>query len=62
MIKYINKIFKDFSEDLGTPAADPAMKHLFQVREDGEDRYLSEEKAQEFHTVVAQLFSSIQLG
>ena len=55
MIKYIDKIFKGFSEDIGTPAADPAAKHLFQVREDGEAQYLSEEKAQEFHTVVAQL-------
>ena len=52
MIKYIDKIFKGFSEDIGTPAADPAAKHLFQVREDGEAQYLSEEKAQEFHTVV----------
>ncbi len=55
MIKYIDKIFKGFSEDIGTPAADPASKHLFQVRENGEAQYLSEEKAQEFHTVVAQL-------
>ena len=29
MIKYIDKIFKDFSEDIVTPAADPAAKHLF---------------------------------
>ena len=55
MIKYINKIFKGFSEDIGTPAADSAASHLFQVREDGEAKYLSEEKAQELHTVVAQL-------
>ncbi len=45
MIKYIDKIFKGFSEDIGTPAADPAAKHRFQVREGGEAQYLSEEKA-----------------
>ena len=55
MIKYTDKIFKGFSEDIGTLAAYPAAMHLFQVREDGEAQYLSEEKAQEFHTVVAQL-------
>ena len=53
MIKYTNNIFKGFSEDIGTPALDPAAKHLFQVPEEGEAQYLSEEKAQEFHTVVA---------
>ena len=40
MIKYIDKIFKGFSEDIGTPVADPAASHLFQVREDGEAKYL----------------------
>ncbi len=34
---------------------DPTASHLFQEQEDGEAQYLSEEKAQEFHTVVAQL-------
>ncbi len=55
MIKYIDKIFKGFSEDIGARTADPAASHLFQVREDGETQYLSEENAQEFHTTVAQL-------
>ena len=55
MIKYIDKIFKGFSEDIGSPAADPAAAHLFTVCEEGHNQYLSEEKAQEFHTVVAQL-------
>ena len=45
MIKYIDKIFKGFSEDIGTPVADPAAKHLFQVQEDREAQYLSEKKA-----------------
>ncbi len=53
VIKYIDIIFKDFSEDIGAPAVDPAAKHLIQVQEDGEAQYFSEEKAQEFHTVVA---------
>ncbi len=55
MIKYIDKIFKGFSEDIGSPVADPAADHLFKVRKEGHNEYLSEEKAQEFHTVVAQL-------
>ena len=55
MIKYLDKIFKGFLEDIVTPVADPAAKYLFQVQEDGEAQYLSEEKAQEFHMVVAQL-------
>ena len=45
MIKYIDKRFKGFSEDIETPAVDPAAKHLLQVQEDGEAQYLSEEKA-----------------
>ena len=37
--------------------------HLFAVWEEGHDQYLSKEKAQEFHTVVAQfLFLTIGLG
>ncbi len=55
MIKYLDKIFKGFLEDIVTPVADPTAKYLFQVQEDGEAQYLSEEKTQEFHTVVAQL-------
>ena len=55
MIKYIDKIFKGFSEDIGSPVADPAAAHLFTIREEGHDKYLPEEKAQEFHTIVAQL-------
>ncbi len=54
MIKYTDKIFKGFSEETGSPMADPAAAHLFTVREEGHNQYLSEEKAQEFHTVVAQ--------
>ena len=52
MIKYIDKIFKGFSEEIGSPAADPAADHLFTVREEGHNQYLSEEKAQGFHTIV----------
>ena len=55
MIKYINKIFEGFSEEIGSPAADPAADHLFKVHEEGHNEYLLEEKAQEFHTIVAQL-------
>ena len=31
MIKYIDKIFKGFSEDIGSPVADPAADHLFTI-------------------------------
>ncbi len=46
MIKYINKIFKDFSKEIGSPAADPAADHLFTIWEEGYNQYLSKEKAQ----------------
>ena len=55
MIKYVDKILEGFSEELGAPAATPAAEHLFQVRNDSEAEYLSEEKAQEFHHITAQL-------
>ncbi len=55
MIKYINKIFKGFSEEIGSPMADPAADHIFTIREEGCDQYMSEEKTQEFHIIVAQL-------
>ena len=42
-------------EDLGVAAATPAAEHLFQVRDEIEAKYLSEEKAREFHHITAQL-------
>ena len=40
MIKYINKIHEDFPEDIKSAAATPAAEHLFDVREDNQDRLL----------------------
>ncbi len=45
MIKYIAKIFKGFSEEIGSPVADLAADHLFTIRVEGHNQYLSEEKA-----------------
>ena len=55
IIKYIDMIFKGFSEEIGTPVADPAAKWIFQGGKDGDVECLSDVKAQEFHSVVAQL-------
>ena len=55
MINYVDKILKGFSEELGASAATPAAEHLFQVRNDSEAEILSENKAQEFHHITAQL-------
>ena len=49
------KILTGLSEKLGASVSDPAADHLFQIREESEAKFLSEEKAQEFHHVVAQL-------
>ena len=48
MIKYIDKIFKGFSDDIETPALDPAAKHLFQVREDGRPNTSQKKKLKNF--------------
>ncbi len=55
MIKYVNKIFNGFLEETGSPIADPVADDLFTIQEDCHNQYLSEEKAQEFHTFEAQL-------
>lgn len=54
MIKYTNKIFEDFPEDIHGKATTPAVDHLFKVRED-RGKKLPEELAQAFHSAVAQL-------
>ena len=55
MIKYVNKILEEFLEELGASAATPAAEHLLQVRNDSKAEFLSEDKAQEFHHITAQL-------
>ena len=54
MIKCTSKIFKGFSEELGTSMADPVTSYLFIMQEERHDKYLSEEKAQGFHKVITQ--------
>ena len=55
MIKYLSNILDGFSKELGKPVSDPAADHLFQIRDEKEAKYLSEEKDRDFHHVVAQL-------
>ena len=53
MIKYLNKIFESFPEEIGKPCENPAADWLFKTRDDC--RKLPEEQAQAFHHTVAQL-------
>ena len=55
MIQYLTDIINGFSKDIGKPAPCPAAAHLFQVRDEKDTEYISEEKAREFHHVTAQL-------
>ena len=55
MIKYLSSILDGFSEELGKPVSNPAADHLIQIRDEKEAKFLSEEKARDFHHVVAQL-------
>ncbi len=55
MILYLCSVFYGFSEKSGEPFASPATDHLFQIRDEKEAKFLDEEKAREFHRVVAQL-------
>ena len=55
IIKYVDKILTGFLEELGASADMPAAEHLFQVRTDSKAEVLSEEKAQEFRHITAQL-------
>jgi hypothetical protein len=59
MMKHLDKIFEDFPEDIGRPAASPASDHLFQVRDAEEaeklGKFLGAEQKVQFHHSVAQL-------
>ena len=54
-IKYINKIHKDFPEEIKSAAATPSADQLFDVSEDNQDRFLPEEQARAFHQSTSQL-------
>lgn len=55
MIKYIEDIFEDFPELIEKSSRTPHTDNLFKVRDEDEATFLSEEQAQQFHRVVAQL-------
>ena len=55
MIKYIKKIYDDFSEEIKSSASTLAAEHLFDVREDNKEKLLPEDQAQEFYRPTAQL-------
>ncbi len=57
MIKYLHKLLNDFSEynTLKGGVKNPAHKRLFEIRDETEAEYLSDEQATEFHHVIAQL-------
>jgi hypothetical protein len=59
MIGYLDKVFKDFPEEIRKTSSSPAADHLFNVRDPEETekqgKWLSEEHAQHFHHAVAQL-------
>ena len=55
MIKFIKKILDTFPEEIKTTTATPAADHLFNIREEGDAKYLEEDKADAFHSVVAML-------
>ena len=54
MIKYLKKVFAAFPEKITTSAATPASDHLFEVRDESEQKLLPEEQARAFHHSVAQ--------
>ena len=49
IMQYLINLLKEFLEELGTPAATPALDHLFKVRPEVEAILLPEEQAQLFH-------------
>lgn len=55
MIPYVEKIIRNFPEDLGAIAPSPGADHLFKIRDEEEATYLPEEQAILFHHIVAQL-------
>ena len=65
MIKYADKVLKDFPEEIRRASSTPAADHLFNIRDpeetEKEGKWLSEEHAQHIHHAVAQvLFVSVR--
>eukprot|EP00956_Cyclotella_meneghiniana_P002567 scaffold3022_cov42-Cyclotella_meneghiniana.AAC.3 len=59
MMKHIDKIFKDFPEDIGKSSQTPASENLFKIRDPEENdkskKWLDPERTKDFHHTVAQL-------
>ncbi len=55
MADYIKKVIEGFMENISGSASTPASEHLFQVRDEEQRAKLDEERAQCFHSTVAQL-------
>ena len=55
MVKYLQKVIKEFPEAIKSTSPSPAGDHLFDVREEADRKVLPEEQARQFHRTVAQL-------
>ena len=59
MMKHLEKIFQDFPEEVGKASLTPASENLFRIRDPEENdklkKWLSPERARDFHHLVAQL-------
>ena len=55
MIKYAKQITDNFPEAIIRTSSLPAADHIFVVRDEGEEKLLPEEQAQQFHHSVVQL-------
>ena len=59
MIKYVDKVLRDFPEQIRKTSSTPAADHLFTIRDPEETKkegkWLSEEQVQHFYHAIAQL-------
>lgn len=55
MVKYIEDMIDEFPELITKTSRTPHTDNLFRVRDESEATFLSEDQAQQFHRVVAQL-------
>ena len=55
MVPYIQTIFANFPEEIGSARPIPHADHLFRIRDEEDAEYLPEGQARQFHNTVAQL-------
>ena len=53
ILKYIEKVLEEFSEEIKSVAATPAAEYLLEVQEDNTEKLLPEEQALAFHCTTA---------